>query len=140
MSSENQFLVVEKIEQCRWTVLGNQREGGIPPGNLIVVRPCNDGINNFEVHRGSAFLSDSPGGSILVTREGGLPRDKVISITGQEFDMLLTADTSYEAGLELGKCKSWTGPWTGLWTDLWTGLWTVSSFDDDHFLPCLSRK
>ena len=85
MSSKNQFfLVIDKIEQCRWNFFGKQREEDICPGHVVVIRPCNDG-KEFEVHRGSRTWA----GPLLVTREGGLPQDKVISITDQEFDVLL---------------------------------------------------
>ena len=78
-------------EQCRWTFCGDKREGDIPPGNLSVIRPCNDGINDFEVHGSSADYLYDPG-SILVSQEGGLPRDKAVSITDQELDVLLGVD------------------------------------------------
>ena len=90
MSSKIQFfLVIEKIEQCRWTFYGEQRERDILPGNLIVIKPCNNGINDFEVHRGSGTLIFGPK---LASRDGGLPRDKIVSITGQEFDILVGVD------------------------------------------------
>ena len=88
MSSKNHFFLVnKKIEQCQWTShgLGEKCEKGIPPGHVVVIRPSN-GENQFEVHRGTQFMFLGPR---LVTREGGLPRDKVVPITGQEFDILL---------------------------------------------------
>lgn len=54
-------------------------------GCVVVIRPHNR-KNEFEVHRGSPFLTNGPG---LVSREGGLPQDKVVSITDKEFDILL---------------------------------------------------
>ena len=88
MDSGNQnqfFLVVEEILQCRWTFCGDEREGSMYSGCVVVIRPHNR-KNEFEVHRGSPFLTNGPG---LVIREGGLPQDKVVSITDKEFDILL---------------------------------------------------
>ena len=88
MSSKNHFFLVnKKIEQCtcQWTSHGENHENDIPPGYVVVIRPSN-GENEFEVHRGTQFIVFGPR---LVTREGGLPRDKVVPITGQEFDILL---------------------------------------------------
>ena len=65
---------------CPW----KKKREVIPPGSVVVIRPSN-GENEFEVHRDTQFLF----GPRLVTREGGLPRDKVVPITGQEFDILL---------------------------------------------------
>ena len=85
MSSPNQlFLVVEVIQQCRWTAYGKQREGDVDPGCVVVIRPCNGG-NEFEVHRGLGVWITP----VLISREGGLPRDKVVAITNQEFDILM---------------------------------------------------
>ena len=91
MSSKNQlFLVIDKIKQCRWNsnYFGTQREGDICPGHVAVIRPCNGG-KEFELHRGSLLFMFTGHGPLLITRECGLPRDKVISITDQEFDVLL---------------------------------------------------
>lgn len=89
MSSKNQFfLVVEEIGKCQWTFYRKQREGRVDSGCVVVIRPCNDD-NEFEVHRGSGVW-DTP---VLVRREGGLPRDKVVSITDQELDILLGTQT-----------------------------------------------
>ena len=86
MSSKNQlFLVVEKIEQCSWAYLGKQRKpDDVDPGCVAVIKPCND-ENEFEIHRGVGVWTTP----VLISREGGLPRSKVIPITGQEFDILM---------------------------------------------------
>lgn len=85
MSSKNQlFIVIGEIKRCRWTYWNDQPEGPIRPGCVVVVRPCN-GDNEFEVHRGSGVWN----APVLASREGGLPRDKVVAITGQEFDILM---------------------------------------------------
>ena len=97
MSSKNQFcLVVDKIEQYPCTIFGKQREQDIFPGTVVVTRPCN-GENEVEVHRGGRFYF----APCLATREGGLPRDKVVPITGQEFDVLLGIYDEDQPRLEL---------------------------------------
>ena len=91
MSSTNQFfIVIQEIQRCRWTFCGHSREGNLHPGTVIVIKPRN-GENEFEVHRGTPLGAEVP---TLVTREGGLPRDKVASITDQEFDILLGSNYS----------------------------------------------
>ena len=86
MSSEKQFfIVVGEIQQCRWTSYEEQCEGNILPGCIVVIRPCNGG-NEFEVHRRRSGGRPTP---VLISREGGLPQDKVVAITDQEFDILL---------------------------------------------------
>ena len=98
MSSKNQFfIVVEEISKCRWIHFENPYEGSVDPGCIVVIRPCNDD-NEFEVHRGSGIWSTP----VLVRREGGLRRDKVVSITDQELDILLGTQTiSNRSRLEL---------------------------------------
>ena len=90
MSSKNHlFLVTKEIQQCRSrTSLGEQRKK-ITPGSIVVVRPFND-VNQFELHRGvgASFSLFVP---VLMTREGGLPRDRVAAINDQEFDILMAA-------------------------------------------------
>ena len=94
MSTKNQlFLVTKEIQQCRWTSFGQQREKKIYPGHIVVIRPCND-ANQFEVHKGPVSLGLPP---ILMTREGGLPRDRVAAISDQEFDILMAACAHYIA-------------------------------------------
>ena len=100
MSSNQLFLVVENIEQCRWNYISIQQEGDIPPGTVVVIRPCHDDTNEFEVHQGSGLLFSPGSMTTLVSREGGLPRHKVVSITDQEFDILLgiNLDTNFHIG------------------------------------------
>ena len=41
MSSKNQlFVVIQEIEQCRWSYDGKQHEGSISPGHVVALRPC----------------------------------------------------------------------------------------------------
>ena len=92
MSSKNQlFIVVEKIEQCQWTLYDVQCEDCLSPGCVVVVKPCHDD-NEFEVHRSAKILSQP----VLVNREGGLPRDKVVTINDQEFDILMGIHHFYD--------------------------------------------
>jgi hypothetical protein len=100
MSSKNQyFLLVENIERCQYKRfgIGDLQEGDISSGHVVVRKPCND-ANEFEVHRGSQFWTHTP---VLVNREGGLPRSKVVAITGREFDILLGTDVYSEDEVRL---------------------------------------
>ena len=77
----------------------------IRPGSIAVTRSHNDdhGELMLEIHRGyqprgiirRCDLSVQPFRTIttiIILLQGGLPQDKVISITGQEFNMLLAVD------------------------------------------------
>ena len=75
----------------------------IRPGSIAVTRSCNDdhGELMLEIHRGyqprgnirRCDLSVPPFHTITTIKlQGGFPQDKVVSITGQEFDMLLGVD------------------------------------------------
>ena len=95
------FLVVNEMKEVMQS--SSNRPVTIRPGSVAVTRSHNDdhGELMLEIHHGDqprgiirrCDLSVQPFRTITtIILQGGLPQDKVISITGQEFNMLLAVD------------------------------------------------